>query len=153
MRKNYVFTSYTFVPKIEKIMLKGRTVMYKYYNPNPEEPDAGDCIIRAISKVTNQDWDTTYLDLAIFGFMVRNMPSLNSVWTEYLRNHGFERFIIPNTCPLCYTVKDFADDHPTGTYVLATGTHAIAVQSGDYFDSWDSGREIPIFYFERKDGK
>jgi len=31
-----------------------------YYNPNPERKLVGDCVIRAISKVTNQTWEDTY---------------------------------------------------------------------------------------------
>ena len=36
--------------------------MYKYYNPNPEHKLVGDCVVRAISKLTNSDWDTTYFN-------------------------------------------------------------------------------------------
>lgn len=31
-----------------------------YYNSNPERKLVGDCVIRAISKVTNQTWEDTY---------------------------------------------------------------------------------------------
>lgn len=37
--------------------------MYIYYNPNPLKLSVGDCTIRAISKVTYQTWEDTYLDL------------------------------------------------------------------------------------------
>jgi hypothetical protein len=47
-----------------------------------------------------------------------------------------------------YTIRDFCRDHNKGTYILATGTHVVAVKNGDYIDTWDSGAEIPIFYFE-----
>lgn len=127
--------------------------MYVEYNPNPDKNDVGDCVIRALSKVTNQDWDTTYLDMAVLGFFIKNMPSANVAWMEYLSNRGFKRYIIPDTCPMCYTVKQFAEDHPVGTYVLSTGTHVVAVEDGNYYDSWDSGQEVPIFYFERKGGR
>ena len=46
----------------------------------------------------------------------------------------------------------FGRDHPQGLYVLATGTHVITVIDGDYYDSWDSGDKIPLYYF-KKEGK
>ena len=75
------------------------------------------------------------------------MPSGDNVWGSYLRKLGFKRELIPDTCPDCYTVKDFTDDHPRGRYILATGTHVIAVVDGNYIDTWDSGNEIPIYYW------
>ena len=77
-----------------------------------------------------------------------DMPSSNHVWGAYLMSKGFERHIIPNTCPDCYTVKDFCEEHPEGTYILATGSHVVAVIDGDYYDTWDSGDEIPIYFWE-----
>ena len=121
-----------------------------YFNPNPLSNRVGDCTIRAISKVLNQDWDETYLDIVVEGFMQKDMPSSNSVWTNYLQSKGYIRHIIPNTCPKCYTIKNFCIDHPIGSYILATGTHVVAVQDGNYYDTWDSGNEIPIYYFEKE---
>ena len=28
--------------------------------------------------------------------------------------------------------------------------HVIAVENGDYYDNWDSGDEVPIYYWERR---
>ena len=119
-----------------------------YYNPNPRGQKIGDCVIRAISAATKQDWDSTYTGLTFEGFVLKDMPSSNYVWGEYLRSQGFKRGTIPNTCPMCYTAEDFADDHPDGVYVLGTGTHAIACISGNLYDTWDSRREPIIFYYE-----
>lgn len=123
---------------------------YKYYNPNPLGLSVGDCTIRAISKIIERDWKTTYLELLVQGYKMYDMPSANRVWGEFLRSQGFVRRTIPSTCPDCYTVREFCIDHPVGSYVLGTGEHVIAVVDGDYYDSWDSGREIPIYYFERQ---
>lgn len=123
---------------------------YKYYNPNPLGLSIGDCTIRAISKVIERDWKETYLCLIVQGYKMYDMPSANRVWGEFLRSQGFVRRTIPDTCPECYTVREFCIDHPRGTYILGTGEHVIAVVDGDYYDSWDSGREIPIYYFERQ---
>lgn len=35
--------------------------MYIEYNSNPENKLVGDCVVRAISKVTDQDWERTYM--------------------------------------------------------------------------------------------
>ena len=123
--------------------------MYRRYNPNPDNKRVGDCIIRAITKVTGKDWERVYWELVAQGFIMHTMPSENEVWHAYLYNLGFDRYVIPDTCPACYTVRDFARDHPYGVFVLGTGTHVIAVVDGDYYDSWDSGDEVPIFYWRR----
>ena len=122
---------------------------YQYYNPNPAGKLVGDCVIRAIVKATGQTWEKVFDDLCNKGYMLRDMPSSNHVWASYLKDIGFHRYIIPDTCPDCYTVRDFSIDHPYGVYILGTGTHAICVKDGTYFDSWDSGDEVPIYYFER----
>lgn len=121
------------------------------YNPNPQANLVGDCVIRAICLVNNQDWDKTYLDVCLQGYLMKDMPSSNNVWGTYLKNNGFKSYIIPNTCPDCYTVQDFCRDYPMGTYLLAIGTHVVAVQDGNYFDTWDSGNEIPIYYWQKEE--
>lgn len=123
--------------------------MYIPYNPNPAGKFVGDCVIRAICKATGLSWNEVYDGVADKGYRMKDMPSSNYVWAAYLKDRGFHRYIIPDSCPDCYTVKDFCLDHPKGTYILGTGTHVISVLEGDYFDSWDSGDEVPIYYFER----
>lgn len=124
---------------------------FVFYNPNPKQNLVGDCVIRAVSKLTNKPWEDVYVDICLQGFMMHDMPSSNNVWGTYLHNNGYSRHIIPDTCPDCYTVADFADEHKTGTYLLAIGTHVVAVQNGSYFDTWDSGQEIPIYYWKKEE--
>ena len=121
-----------------------------YVNPNPENNITGDCTIRALSLVLNKDWDSTYVELAVYGFMLKDMPSSNRTWSFMLYEHGFRRSVIPNTCPDCYTIRQFCLDHPQGVYLLATGTHVVAVINGNYYDSWDSGNEVPIYYWKKR---
>lgn len=122
---------------------------YKYFNPNPSNLSIGDCVIRAISKVTGKDWKTTYLNLVVQGYVMSDLPTANRVWGAYLKSIGYKQKLLPDTCPSCYTVEQFCQDHPIGTYILGTGEHVIATIDGNYYDSWDSGREVPIYYFER----
>lgn len=124
--------------------------MFIRRNPNPLGKSVGDCVIRAISIAFNIPWEDAYVDLADQGFTKCDMPSSNDVWSSYLLDNGFRRKIIPDTCPDCYTIHDFCQDHPRGLYIVATGSHVVAVIDGDYYDSWDSGNEVPIYYFERR---
>lgn len=120
------------------------------YNPNPRRKSVIDCTIRALSRALDTDWDDAYIRLCMKGFVLKNMPSANEVWHELLKDEGYERHIIPNTCPDCYTVRAFCLEHPTGLYILGTGSHVITVENGDYYDNWDSGDEVPIYYWERR---
>lgn len=125
--------------------------MWVQDNLNPIHKRVGDCTIRAISKALGQDWEQTYTEIALQGFLMCDLPSANAVWGAYLKRKGFERHIIPNDCPDCYTVEDFAQDHPNGTYILAISGHVVCVQDGDWYDTWQSGGEIPLYYWKRKD--
>lgn len=119
-------------------------------NPNPKGKNVGDCTVRAISLATNQGWEKVYLDLCIQGYTMADMPSSNDVWGKYLMDKGWVYRRLQDTCPFCYTINDFCNDHPEGTFIVATGTHAVCVKSGRYLDTWDSGEKVPLFYFEVK---
>ena len=125
-------------------------MMWQEYNPNPIGIRVGDCVVRAISKVLDQDWESTFIELCVQGLMMCDMPSSNAIWAAYLRHKGFKKRVIPDTCPECYTVKDFCEEHPQGRFVLGTGKHAVAVVDGRFFDVWNSGNETPIYYFEKE---
>ena len=125
--------------------------MFKQLNVNPANRKGNDCTIRAISLITGDSWEDTYLDLCLYGLRYYDMPSSNYVWGAYLTDKGFQRKIIPNTCPKCYSVKQFASDHKSGEYILALHGHVVAVINGTYYDSWDSGNEIPIYYWQKGD--
>lgn len=121
-----------------------------YYNPNPRGKAAGDCTVRAISKATGTSWQKAYLALAIQGYLDGNMPSANAVWGAYLRKIGYTRHIVQDTCPDCYTVADFAQDHPMGTYILALSGHVVCVEDGVLYDSWQSQNETVLYYWEKE---
>lgn len=126
---------------------------YVHFNPNPMSRNVGDCSVRAIAKALDMDWETAYITIMVNGYAMCDMPSSDSVWGAVLRQNGFYRDVIPDSCPDCYTAEDFCKDHPKGTYVLAFGGHVCTCVDGNVYDSWDSSREIPQFYFYRKENK
>ena len=124
---------------------------FRYFNPNPKNKLTGDCVIRAISKALDMSWDDTYVEIVMVGYEVKDMPSTNHTWGTYLSRHGFIREGIPNNfnCEDCYTIRDFCEDNPNGVYLLVTDGHVVAAKNGNYYDSWDSGNEIPIYYWKK----
>lgn len=124
--------------------------MFCFYNANPTAARVGDCTVRAISKATGQSWEETFINMCLKGLILHDMPSANHVWGSYLEDLGFKRKIIPDTCPHCYTVRRFAEENPEGAFVLAISGHVVAVINGNYFDTWDSGDEVPLYYWEKE---
>ena len=122
----------------------------KPYNPNPAGRNVGDCAVRAVAKALDLDWETAYALITMAGYQMNDMPSSNSVWGAVLRKNGFYRHALPSTCPDCYTVGNFSDDHQSGIYVLGTGNHVVTVLDGVIYDSWDSREEIPVYYWSEE---
>lgn len=87
----------------------------------------------------------------IEGFLDKNYPNYNTIWWSYLSDRGWRRHIIPNTCPLCYTLKHFVQEHPKGTYLVGDGSHVVAVIDGNYIDTYDSGNMSVLYYFRKED--
>ena len=129
---------------------------YVYLNLNPLNKHTGDCVVRALSFALNQPWDETYWQLCRKGFMRAEMPSWNSTWWSLLQDKGYRRYVIPDSCPDCYTVDDFCRDHPEGRYVLfipyssEQSGHVLAVEKGNVYDTWDSTHEVPLVFWKKE---
>lgn len=124
-----------------------------FVNPNPDGLFNGDCVIRAISVALNKPWDDIHLDLCALSHIMKDMPSSDAVWGKYLIDNGFQRYVAFPECKRCYTLKDFCEQNPNGIFVIATGTHAVGVIDGDYYDTADSGDCIPIYYYRKEEDK
>lgn len=123
---------------------------YSQYNPNPRGRSVGDCAVRAVAKALGKSWEESYVGLVLTGFELGDLPNADSVWGAYLQSNGFCRHLLPDESHY-YTVADFATDHPNGTFVLSMpGRHVVTVIDGDYCDSWDSGREVPTYYWSKE---
>lgn len=122
--------------------------MFKKINPNPRGNYTDDCVVRALCIALDKPWYEIFIDLCIQGLIMARMPSTNSVWNEYLKKKGWTRHLVPDDCPFCYTLKDFCGEFFKGTYIVGTGTHAICVKNGSYYDTWDSGDEAVLFYWK-----
>lgn len=131
-------------------MPKIKGMGYISFNKNPCHKRTIDCSVRALSTLLDRSWGDVYFDLCLLGYTMCDMPLSKAVINEYLSDLGYIKEVIPNTCPTCYTVKDFTHDYPYGRYLLACDSHVIPVIDGDYIDTFDSGEEIPLFYWKKE---
>lgn len=123
---------------------------YRFLNLNPEHHDTQDCTIRAISLFLDKDWDDVYLHVVTEGFKQKRMPSSDSVWGAYLESEGCVATRVPSHCPYCYTVSDFAREYNRGSYLLKVNEHVVTVIDGYYYDTWNSGNEIVLYYWRKE---
>lgn len=119
------------------------------YNPNPRARRTTDCTIRAICKAMGQDWETTFAGIMVKACEYSDMPEADYIWGAYLRENGFRRYVVDDHGQYVYTVDDFCRDHPKGTYILCVKEHVVCAVDGFYFDTRDSGDEVPIYYYAR----
>lgn len=119
--------------------------MWVFCNPNPCNLLVGDCVVRASSLSLERPWRAIHRDLCELSNYECNMPSANVIWGEYLESNGMTYRELRHP----QTVRQFCLAHPYGVYTIGTGSHAVTVIDGDWYDIWDSGDEIVSYYFER----
>lgn len=124
---------------------------YEYYNPNPMQKHIDDCYKRALTKVLGITWDAAHILMSSMALRIAENSNDKSTLWMVLRENGFDREAIPNTCPDCYTLEDFANEHFKGTYVADMGNHVAAIVDGVIYDTWDSRKMIPFFYWHKKE--
>lgn len=119
--------------------------MWVFCNPNPCHVLVGDCAIRACTIQLDSDWHKVHKDLCDLSDIECNMPSANAVWGLYLESKG----LVCRVPPIPVTIRQFCRINPRGCYTIGTGSHAVTVIDGDWYDIWDSGDEYVSYYFER----
>lgn len=121
------------------------------YNPNPDGRRTDDCAIRALCKALGVSWAEASVMLSAKALAMGTTQTNKATVNAVLHENGFRRRALPDTCPDCYTAKMFCMDNPRGLFVVCFDQHIAVVEDGRIFDSWDSTREIPLFYWTRRD--
>ena len=124
--------------------------MWRYFQPNPLKISVGDCTVRALCAATGMDWYTAHKALCDLSADLADMPSADRVFKALLEQFGFSKQRLIDQCPDCFTVSDFAREHPHGIYILGPHEHVVTVINGDWWDAWDSGSTVPSYFFKRR---
>ena len=132
------------------------TPTFRISNPNPRAAskrgfvwDCGDCAIRALANAISCNWldSFDYLNararrdynvcndaVAFRGWVVES----GAVWNHCKAVKGQKRM----------TVKEFAETHKTGRYVIDVANHFTACVDGVILDVWNPGEKCVVGYYE-----
>ena len=128
---------------------------YCYFQPNKKDlkDNYGGCSVRCICKALDLDWKEAYKKLIpyILEYQCPFMGMTLEIYKKVFCDMGFEYYGISNKKGSKRpTVKEFAKDHPEGTYILSLAHHLVCVKDGKYYDTWDCGWKSLYGYYERK---
>lgn len=128
------------------------------YNANTRGARTGDCVKRALSVAYSMDYDEVAKELNQInkGFGYSAGYSHGPVFNEFLKRRGDKFTDVKPT----ETVEEFCNSHPNGVYLLLVGkasesksTHMVAVVDGDFYDSWNSSKNLVYAYTPISGGK
>lgn len=113
---------------------------YKFCNPHPEGKIVGDCVKRAICLAEGRDYIEVKRELNRLK-KITGASKYNSTenWKYYVNNiRHYEKLSFP-AVPGCSRMDgyQFAETHPTGSYILRMAKHVSACVDGVILDTWD----------------
>lgn len=124
--------------------------MYRKLNVNPKNKRTNDCVIRAVTKALNSDWQTEYFNLCRMGSQLCCMPSSDEAIEAYLKQKGFIRKTFKiHKGDRRLTAGQFGELFPVGVYLLKLAGHITCLINGDIYDIWDCSEKCVYSYYER----
>lgn len=141
---------------------------YKYYNANTRNNDVGDCVKRAISLALGRDYDQVGAELnKMKRALGQNAFNTPTVYNKYLKQFNVVPELLHPTAENSVTETQFAEAHPSGTYILEVGRpklrsgpynyylpdHLVAIIDGDIYDSWNSSNDIVHVVYKVKESR
>ena len=109
---------------------------YQYYNANPYKRHISDCVIRALSVLTNRTWKETYDELTDLAGDVGLMFDR----VEFVEDYLDDRY--PRECHYAITVGEFVREHPYGKYAITMDGHITALVNGKIIDTFNPNNRI-----------
>ena len=131
------------------------TNVFHYHNTNPKGKKTNDCVIRAISAITNKTWDEIFIDLSAISLKYKVTMDDPKCFERYLKQLGFTKHKVPRKADNTrYTGKEFCELIPneikelSNNIIANIGSHHItAIVKGKIYDTWDcSDRRIGNYW-------
>lgn len=110
---------------------------YKYHNANPHKRHIDDCVIRAISILTNRSWNDVYEELG----NLANKDSMMMDSVIFVEKYLDSKYL--RKCHYSKTLEEFVKEFPKGKYAVTMNGHITAVIDGVIYDTFNpSNRTI-----------
>ena len=104
-----------------------------YWNENPNGEHIGDCVVRAITLATGLPYEDVEDKLWLTAELLGCVDICPFCYRNLLENVFQFREVNPNNM----TIREFADTHSYGTYILRIPSHLTCIIDGDLYDIWD----------------
>lgn len=109
---------------------------YRYVNQNPHGRHIDDCVLRALSLLTDRSWREVQDELSDIanrdGYMIDDV--------DFVEDYLDDRY--PRECHYSKTIGEFAEEYPHGKYAVTSNGHITAIVNGVVFDTFDPRRKI-----------
>lgn len=125
---------------------------YKFHNENPKNLlRASDCVVRALAFTLDKKWDNVLRDLTEIALELKNTPTSDQVFEEYLKRQGYpkERQLRKEDGTK-YTVDEFAEYKDEGTFIVRVAGHLTSIKDGYVYDTWDCRHKTTGNYWKIK---
>lgn len=113
--------------------------MYTFSNPHPDGKRVGDCVKRALTLATGEDYREISRQLnRIKRELGCSSYQDNPVWKEFIRRRGYEKeFYKAVKGQPRMNGQRFMETHPDGIYILRMAGHLTCCIDGMIYDTWD----------------
>ena len=135
---------------------------FLYFNPNPDastfksgKPKGwtrDDSSIRAICAATGSNWNNIFNKLCEIASKHHDMPNSKNVINEFciLNNFKYCTYGKPTSGVKRLTVKQFANEHSIGTYILYLRNYFICIKDGCQFNTVEMNNDSVYSYWKLK---
>ena len=112
---------------------------YIYNNNNPRGIKNGaDCVARAVSHALGIKWSDSVMELTKLGIELGRAFNEAKTYDKFLSNNGWKKERQPRKPNgKKYTVSEFCQLFPIGSYVVSVSNHLTFVEDGKCYDTFD----------------
>lgn len=115
------------------------TKWFKFYNANPKNRRAGDCVIRAIATATEQSWEDVMQGLFEIAMKDKRVINEKECYAKYLKQLGWEKQAQPRKSDNTKFIgKEFVTHFKGVAIAHIGGHHIVCIKGGKVWDIWDS---------------